>query len=202
MLGTIIIRFPDGAREYRYRARDVLEGDVSWHDGRQWKVLGVISNDGRPQAASVELDSDDLMNKLRSESGAIALGPLREERLAAFRRVCADLYGDCHAEECRRNRARTFLRALVLRLEEGNELAVEIRGAPVLCCGVVRIHRRPVVGAELAEDLGRRHRKAEMPRVAKERDLLGGDACRFEALGDLALDSPGHWADETFGRRR
>ena len=77
-MGTTIIRFPDGTREYRYTGRDVLEGDVIWHDGQQWKVLGVTSNDGRPQTATVELDSDDLADKLRSERGAIALEPLHE----------------------------------------------------------------------------------------------------------------------------
>lgn len=77
-MSTIIIRFPDGTREYRYTGRDVQEGDVIWHDGQEWKVLAVISNDGRPQTATVELDSDDLIDTLRSETGAIELGLLHE----------------------------------------------------------------------------------------------------------------------------
>lgn len=77
-MSTIIIRFPDGTREYRYTGRDVQEGDVIWHDGQEWKVLAVISNDGRPQTATVELDSDDLIDTLRSEKGTIELGLLHE----------------------------------------------------------------------------------------------------------------------------
>ena len=38
----------------------------------------MTSNDEGPRTATVELDSDDLTDKLRSESGAIALGPLPE----------------------------------------------------------------------------------------------------------------------------
>jgi hypothetical protein len=77
-LSTIIIRFPDGTREYRYTGRSVEQGDVIWHDGEQWTVLAVVSNDGGPQTATVELNSDGLIDKLQSEKGAVELGPLHD----------------------------------------------------------------------------------------------------------------------------
>ena len=75
-MSTIIIRFPDGTREYRYTGRDVEQGDVIWHDGDEWTVLAVISNDGGPQTATVELNSDGIADTLMSEKGAIQLGPV------------------------------------------------------------------------------------------------------------------------------
>ena len=77
-MSSILIRFPDGTREYRYTGQDVLAGDRIWHDGEHWRVLWVTSNDGGPQTATVELDSDDLTDVLRSEKGAIELGQLQE----------------------------------------------------------------------------------------------------------------------------
>ena len=69
-MSTIIIRFPDGTREYRYSGRDVEQGDVIWHDGEEWTVLAVVTNDGGPQTATVEPNADGLKDKLQSEKGA------------------------------------------------------------------------------------------------------------------------------------
>lgn len=77
-MSSIVIRFPDGTREYVYTGRDVVAGDRIWHDGEHWTVLAVSSDDGGPQRATVELESDDLTDVLRSEKGAIELGPLHE----------------------------------------------------------------------------------------------------------------------------
>ena len=77
-MDSFIVRFPDGDREFVYPTKPLKEGDVIWHDGQEWRVLAVISNDGRPQTATVELDSDDLINTLRSEKGTIELGLLHE----------------------------------------------------------------------------------------------------------------------------
>ena len=38
--------------------------------------------------------------------------------------------------------------------------------------------------------------------LARERDLLARDPGRCEALEHVALDAPGHRADEALGRRR
>lgn len=81
-MSTIVIRFPDGTREYLYKGRDVTTGDRIWHDGEHWRVLAVSSNDGRPQTATVERDSDGLTD--------VSLGEGRDRAWTAPRSVrCA-----------------------------------------------------------------------------------------------------------------
>jgi hypothetical protein len=71
-----ICRPAPGEPEYRYTGRDVEQGDIIWHDGEHWTVLAVVSNDGGPQTASVEPNSDGLIDKLQSEKEAIELESL------------------------------------------------------------------------------------------------------------------------------
>jgi hypothetical protein len=75
-MDLIIIRFPDGSREFRYPPRDLEEGDRVWHDGKPYRVLAVFSDDGRPPIVTVELDSDDIGDLLGSERGGIELVPI------------------------------------------------------------------------------------------------------------------------------
>lgn len=71
-MNSLIVRFPDGSREFRYPREPLKAGDTVWHDGQRFRVLAV-SQDGGPQTATVELDSDSLGDLLQSERGGIVL---------------------------------------------------------------------------------------------------------------------------------
>jgi hypothetical protein len=73
---SIIVYFPDGTREFVYPANPLGEGDVIWHDGARYRILAITQNDGRPQTATVEPDTDDLGALLTSEEGALRLVPV------------------------------------------------------------------------------------------------------------------------------
>ncbi len=73
---SIIVRFPDGGREFRYPVDGLEVGDVVSRGGNRYRVVAITPEDGAPEAATVELDSDDLKDVLRSERGAIVLTPL------------------------------------------------------------------------------------------------------------------------------
>ena len=75
---SIIIRFPDGSREFRWPVDGLDVGDVISHDGERYCVVAITPEDGGPRTATVELDSDDLKDVLRSERGAIVLTALAE----------------------------------------------------------------------------------------------------------------------------
>jgi hypothetical protein len=75
-MSVIVIRFPDGSKEFRYPDRELVAGDVVWHLGRSYHVLHVASDDGGPPIVTVEPASDDLGDLLRSERGGIQLDPV------------------------------------------------------------------------------------------------------------------------------
>jgi hypothetical protein len=54
---SIIVRFPDGAKEFVYTEKDLQEGDLLWHDGEAYRVVS-ISKDG-DAVAIVERVSDE-----------------------------------------------------------------------------------------------------------------------------------------------
>jgi hypothetical protein len=72
-MSSFFVRFPDGTREFRYMERDLEEGDLVWHEGRRYRVLSTESENGRVHAVTVEPDSDDVGDLLKSERGALAL---------------------------------------------------------------------------------------------------------------------------------
>ena len=72
---SILIRFPDGTREFLYPSRELKEGDHIWHDGVRYRILSLVENDGRPMTANVEPVTDELGELMRSEEGALALAP-------------------------------------------------------------------------------------------------------------------------------
>lgn len=72
-MSSFFVRFPDGAKEFRSMDRDLEEGDFVWHEGARYRVLSVESDNGRVQAVTVELDSDNLGDLLKSQRGALAL---------------------------------------------------------------------------------------------------------------------------------
>ena len=75
-MASIVIRFPDGTREFRYPVEEINVGDVLSHVGQRYRVISIGPLDGGPQIVTVEPDSDDLKDLLQSEQGAIVLAPL------------------------------------------------------------------------------------------------------------------------------
>ena len=73
---SIIIRFPDGTREFRYPVDGLEVGDVISHDGGRYRVVAMTAEDGGPQIATVESDSGDFRDIIRSERGEIVLASL------------------------------------------------------------------------------------------------------------------------------
>jgi hypothetical protein len=72
---SILIRFPDGTREFLYPSRELNEGDHVWHDGTRYRILSLVQNDGQPVTAMVEPVTDEVGDLMRSEEGALALAP-------------------------------------------------------------------------------------------------------------------------------
>jgi hypothetical protein len=75
-MGVIVIRFPDGDKEFRYPDPELVEGDVVWHDGERYRVIHITADGGGARNVTVELDSDDLGELLSSERGGIQLVPV------------------------------------------------------------------------------------------------------------------------------
>jgi hypothetical protein len=75
-LDLIVVRFPDGAREFRFPERPLQDGDTLWHEGERYRVVhvGVDAMD-RP-TVTVEADSGDVTDMLRSEEGSATLVPV------------------------------------------------------------------------------------------------------------------------------
>jgi hypothetical protein len=75
-MSSIVVRFPDGTKEFRFPEKMLEEGDAVWHDGQRFRVVVSVSTDGADQAVVVvELDSG-IADTLRSEEGAIRLVPI------------------------------------------------------------------------------------------------------------------------------
>jgi hypothetical protein len=73
---VLVIRFPDGTREFRYPDKMLEVDDVVWHDGARYRVLSISLDGGRPPVAIVEPESSSLGEMLQSEEGAIRLTPI------------------------------------------------------------------------------------------------------------------------------
>jgi hypothetical protein len=74
IMSSVVVHFPDGSREFRFPPEPLKEGDVIWHEGARYRVLHVTS-DGDSPAVTVERESDDIGDLLRSEQGGIVLVP-------------------------------------------------------------------------------------------------------------------------------
>jgi hypothetical protein len=71
---ALIVRFPDGTREFRYPDRPLAVGNAIWHDGVRYHVVSVSEDDGGNQVtATVEPDPENLGDLLSSEEGALVL---------------------------------------------------------------------------------------------------------------------------------
>jgi hypothetical protein len=73
---NVVVRFPDGSREYRYPAEALEEGGLIWHDSKPYRIVRVETDDQDNAVVTVELDSDELGDLLGSERGAIQLVPV------------------------------------------------------------------------------------------------------------------------------
>jgi hypothetical protein len=76
-MASIIVRFPDGTKEFRYPEQMLGENDVIWHAGERFRVISVQADDADRAVVTVEPDSG-LGDTLRSEEGAIRLTLLDE----------------------------------------------------------------------------------------------------------------------------
>jgi hypothetical protein len=72
-MSSMVVRFPDGSREFRFPEKALQEGDPIWHDGERYRVLSVTSDDAGRAVVTVEPQSDDIGVLLRSEEGAVRL---------------------------------------------------------------------------------------------------------------------------------
>jgi hypothetical protein len=70
---VLIIRFPDGNKEFRYPEKMLVEGDVIWHEGDRYNVISIATDGGGPAIAVVEPEPTSLGEALQSEEGAIRL---------------------------------------------------------------------------------------------------------------------------------
>lgn len=73
--GTIVIRFPDGSKEFRFSERMLEEGDIIWHEGKRYRVLHVLNDERDQPVARVEPDSGDILDSFQSEAGEMHLMP-------------------------------------------------------------------------------------------------------------------------------
>jgi hypothetical protein len=71
-MGSMVVRFPDGSKEFRYPEKVLVDGDVVWHDGERFRVVSVSTDDNDRAVVIVEADSG-IGDMLRSEEGAVHL---------------------------------------------------------------------------------------------------------------------------------
>ena len=73
---ALIVRFPDGTREFRYPDDPLQLGDAIWHDGTRYHVVSVSENDDGDQVTvTVEPVPEGIGDMLSSEHGAVVLAP-------------------------------------------------------------------------------------------------------------------------------
>jgi hypothetical protein len=70
---SVIVRFPDGSKEFRYPENGLEEGDVISHAGGRYRVVSVRMDGDRHDVTVVAAEPDGLMDLLQSEEGAIDL---------------------------------------------------------------------------------------------------------------------------------
>jgi hypothetical protein len=73
---ALIVRFPDGSREFRYPDHALEVGSAIWHDNVRYHVISVSEDaDGDQLTVTVEPDAQSLGDVLSSEEGALVLVP-------------------------------------------------------------------------------------------------------------------------------
>jgi hypothetical protein len=71
-MASIVVRFPDGTKEFRFPEKMLEENDAIWHAGERYRVISVQADDDDRAVVTVEPDSS-LGDTFRSEEGAIRL---------------------------------------------------------------------------------------------------------------------------------
>jgi len=73
---ALIVRFPDGTREFRCPERPLDVGDGIWHDNVRYHVISVTEDaEGDQLTVTVEPDVESIGDLLGSEEGALVLVP-------------------------------------------------------------------------------------------------------------------------------
>ncbi len=73
---ALIVRFPDGTREFRYPEQPLEVGNAIWHDGTRYHVISISEDAGGDQlTVTVGPDPESLGDLLSSEEGALVLVP-------------------------------------------------------------------------------------------------------------------------------
>ena len=73
---ALIVRFPDGTREFRYPERPLEVGDAIWHDNVRYHVISVTEDAAGDQlTVTVEPDAESIGDLLGSEEGGLVLVP-------------------------------------------------------------------------------------------------------------------------------
>jgi hypothetical protein len=75
-MSSIVVRFPDGSKKFRFPEKELEEGDTIWHEGARYRVVSVSSDGAGRPVAVVEPESSSLGDLIQSEEGAIRLVPL------------------------------------------------------------------------------------------------------------------------------
>ena len=70
----LVVRFPDGSKEFRYPQTLPEEGGVIWHDGDRYRVVNITVDDDQASMV-VEADSG-IGDLLQSEEGGVRLEPI------------------------------------------------------------------------------------------------------------------------------
>jgi hypothetical protein len=70
----LVVRFPDGSKEFRYPETLPEEGGVIWHDGDRYRVVNITVDDDQASMV-VEADSG-IGDLLQSEEGGVRLEPI------------------------------------------------------------------------------------------------------------------------------
>jgi hypothetical protein len=70
---SVIVRFPDGSKEFRYPEKGLEEGDVISHGGSRYRVVSVETDGDRHNVIVAAAEPDGLIDLLRSEEGAVEL---------------------------------------------------------------------------------------------------------------------------------
>jgi len=71
---ALVVRFPDGSKEFRYPERPLEIGDAIWHENTRHHVIATDEDDeGRQVAVTVEPDPQGIADMLGSEEGALVL---------------------------------------------------------------------------------------------------------------------------------
>ena len=75
-MASVVVRFPDGTKEFRFPETMLEENDILWHAGERFRS---VNTDGAEQAVvTVEPDSG-IGGVLRSEDGVTRVTPLDEK---------------------------------------------------------------------------------------------------------------------------